>query len=106
MAKRKKVGKKKTAKKTVRKGPSRKCEKCGAKYHPRRAACVKCGAANPTLRKVTASSKKAPAKRKRARTTKPGTDLTMDAVSFVRRAGGIDKAQESLDGLKKLFGNE
>ena len=108
MAKGKKVVKKKTAKKFTRKGPVRKCEKCGAKYHPRKAACAKCGAANPTLRKkVSKSIKKAPTKkRKRAKSTQPATDLTTDAFNFVQRAGGVDKAQESLDGLKKLFGNE
>ena len=104
MAKRKKVVKKKTAKKTVRKAPSRNCEKCGAKYHPSTAACPKCGAANPTKRK--AAVKKAPAKKKRRKTAKPATDMTMDAVNFVQRAGGVDEAQKTLDGLRKLFGNE
>ncbi len=110
MGKKKKVAKKKTAtktaKKTVRKGPKRKCEKCGTKYHPRKAACPKCGAANPTLKKAAVSKMKTPAKKKRAKAGKPAVDPTIDALNFVQRAGGVDKAQETLDGLRKLFGNE
>ena len=104
---RKKAVKKKIARKTVRtaarKGPTRKCEKCGTSYHPMTLACPKCGAANPSRKKKALVKKKAPATKKTKPSKKRGRDTTMTAVNFVEAVGGIEQAQETLDGLKQLF---
>ena len=47
--------------------------------------------------------KKAPAPKKTKPGKKVGPDLTMTAINFVETAGGIEQAQETLDGLKQLF---
>jgi uncharacterized OB-fold protein len=99
----KKKAAKKKIKKASRKGPTRKCEKCGTSYHPRSAACPKCGAANPSLRKIAPKRKKVVRKKKVPAKQKPASDVTMTAVNFVEVAGGVEQAQEALDGLKQLF---
>lgn len=106
MAKKKTVKKtipRKTAKTAARKGPTRKCEKCETSYHPLTLACPKCGAANPSRKKKAPVKDKAPAPTKTTPSKKRGPDLTMTAVNFVEAVGGIEQAQETLDGLKQLF---
>jgi hypothetical protein len=89
---------KKTAKRAA---PTRKCESCGAAYHPRRKECPKCGAANPTAGQRRKRRKKVA--RKRAAATRAGGNHSLDAaIRFVEEAGSIAAATAALETIKRI----
>jgi hypothetical protein len=84
------------------KSPTRTCEKCGAKYHPRTAKCPKCGKPNPT------AGRKAERKKAGRKTRKPApanAGETLDAaITFVEQAGSLNAAKAAIEKIEKIRG--
>ena len=86
--------------------PTRRCESCGTPYHPRRAVCPKCGAANPTAarRKVVkkAVKKKAAVKRRAKKSAAKQIDPLEAAIAFAQSVGGFDKAKAAIEQIEQI----
>lgn len=87
--------------------PARKCESCGKSYHPRKAACPHCGAANPRAGTKKSVKKKRVAKKKAKRQiaskkTSGSKDPLEAAIQFVEQAGGFKQAKDALATIEKI----
>lgn len=90
-------------KKAKRAAPTRKCEECGTSYHPRRKACPKCGAANPTAGRPRKRRKKVARRVAVASRRSASRNNPIDAaIRFVQEAGGINAATTALDTIRKI----
>ena len=94
-------------KKKKRTGPTRACEKCETRYHPRKAACPNCGAANPTIgrskpKKKVAPKKKKVARKKRAESDAVSMSALLEAKKLAAKLGGVNKAKQAINALSQL----
>ena len=90
-------------KKSKRAAPTRKCESCGAAYHPRRKECPKCGAANPTAGRPGKRRKKKVARKVAAvRRGSRGNHSLDAAIRFVEESGSLAAATAALETIRKI----
>ena len=84
--------------KMKRAAPTRACESCGTSYFPRRKACPKCGAPNPT-----SGGRPSESRRSQAAAGATPIDAAIQSVEqFVEQCGGLKAAKDALERIERI----
>jgi len=86
--------------KKKKQGPTRECESCGQRYHPRTLTCPHCEAKNPTYNVVKKKAAKN-GRRKGQRVAASGDSLEA-AIKFVESAGGLKAAKAAIEQIERI----
>ena len=88
--------------------PAKQCENCGKYYFARYKECPNCQTPNPGVsgvaRKTVKKRKKraTTAVRRNAKGSRRGGDVFSAAIEFVKQAGGIEQAKQTLDLVERI----